>query len=131
MARSFFGFDFRSKDELAEDAKNYGTWAFPHGQVQKQCVQQLLGQLLPKHPESDALFIYLNGRESYWGSSVVLAGCAANREAATKRLKKLLPARHKAALPLLLALIEADATIGEELSYPDIEQLTLAAARFE
>lgn len=128
-------FRFKSPEQRAEDSRRYDHWAFPYGEVQKQIVEQKLSQLLPEEKPQTAMAIYLIGREGYLGS------CLDNRDDvrteqqrlmdAQKALKKQLPGGLRKLLPRYLAIILADAQVGETLVYPEVEELRSRALELE
>ena len=107
----------------------YDRWAFPYGPAQKEKLQQILKELMPKEDPIAAMAVYLIGREGYLGSFKMDAEDLAARTEEKKRsamdyvLAEQLRGKSKKFLPYYKAIILADAKIDKDLNYPSIEEL--------
>lgn len=117
MSQSCFRFNFRSKQQMEEDAQDYETWAFPYGSSQKKKIQTLLQCLFPAEDLNQVLFTYLSARQAYWGTCRPGVPCAEDESAATHELKRLLPFRKQKNSAQYLSLIVSDAFVDEHLEY--------------
>ena len=122
-------FAYRSPRKQKRDYRKYDAWAFPYGDTQQAIIQELLKGLFPKEAPRIAMARYLIGREGYVGD---FEEEAEDREGITQetcRLQAGLRLRNQMngvageELGRYLALIEADAQIGEDLNYPSLDQL--------
>ena len=122
-------FAFKSPAEKKRESQMYDRWAFPYGPAQKEKLQQILKELMPKEDPIAAMAVYLIGREGYLGSFKMDAEELAARTEEKKRsamdyvLAKQLRGKSKKFLPYYKAIILADAKIDKDLNYPSIEEL--------
>ena len=114
-------FEIKSLRQKKEEQLRYNQWAFPYGQAQLQLVNDRLLQLMPDEKKT-GLAVFLLGKEA-WEKDGWQGACRA--------MKDHLPGKHGRKLPLFLALVEADAAVEENLSYPAAEDLRRMAAKWE
>ena len=126
-------FVIKSREEREADERRYKRFAFPYGDAQRKEIERLISELLPTEPADTAMAVYLMGREGYLGSYRMdeedrdARSEEEKRAACIKILRRQLQAGHRKLLPYYMALILADAAVGEELSYPDAEELRAMA----
>lgn len=122
-------FAYRSPRKQKRDSRKYDAWAFPYGDAQRKIIQELLKDLFPKEAPRIAMARYLIGREGYIGD---FEEEAEDREAFTRedcllqaglRLRNQMNGAVDEEIGRYLALIEADAQIGEDLNYPSADRL--------
>ena len=122
-------FAYRSPRKQKRDSRKYDAWAFPYGDAQRKIIQELLKDLFPKEAPRIAMTRYLIGREGYIGD---FEEEAEDREAFTRedcllqaglRLRNQMNGAVDEEIGRYLALIEADAQIGEDLNYPSADRL--------
>lgn len=122
-------FTFRSKEQKRAESLQYAKWACPYGDEQRAKLLLLLSEILPEEGPKLGLSCYLIGREAYWGGTKTIDTIDDNSTAEERRLRaarklmKQLRNRIGIELARYIALIEADATIDENLNYPSADEL--------
>lgn len=128
-------FSFKSKEEREREARKYTRFAFPYGEAQREALAKLIAELLPNEPDTTAMAVFLMGKEGYLGSFKL---DAEDREARTEEdklagalwiLKRQLRGKNAAYIPYYLALVIADAAVGEDLRYPEAEEIRKEAEK--
>lgn len=117
-------FEIKSFKQKKEEQRQYNLWAFPYGQAQQQIVENLILELMPDEKKT-GLVVYLIGREVYQKAE------EDNMREACRAMKCHLPGKHGMKVYLFLALIRADAAVGEDLNYPDAQAIRQEAKRLE
>ena len=126
-------FTFKTKKQREREARNFDRWAFPYGLPQREKVESLIKELLPKEDPKAGMAIYLMGRQAYYGSFKDDPEDLAERTEAQKMhsldylLSQQLFGRFKKFIPYYKALVLADAQIDETLNYPSVEELRRVA----
>ena len=122
-------FAIKTPAQRKRESMLYDRWAFPHGQAQREKIQTLLVELMPKEDPISGMAVYLIGREGYLGSFRMLPEEQAERTEEKKMaamrhaLENQLRGKFRKDMPLYMALILADANIGPDLAYPTAEEL--------
>ena len=126
MGRDWFScFSMKSRKEREREERAFFQWAFPYGKAQQERVKALLKELFPRERPEMAMVAYLTAREVYrdkYGDFAddphfdPIAQSFRNLERNNIRLPK-------EDIPLYVALLVADSQVGEDLAYPDREQL--------
>ena len=134
MAKDFFDlFRFRSKKEREKEQADYAAWAFPYGQAQREKVQALLGELMPREDEAIAMVFFLTGKEAFCdkeGDRKDEKDRNPLRDATDAMRRNGMRVKNEH-LPLYLALILADSWVDERLLYPEAGELRAMAAGLE
>lgn len=117
MGKAWFGMDFRSPQQRAQDEALYERWAFVHGAPQRAAVCAALDKILPRVHQEERLFCYLMVREAYWGSATFGLPCADDEDAALRKARELSVRLHADEVQALLALVRLDASMDEGLDY--------------
>ena len=122
-------FTFKSAKQKEKEAKMFARWAFPYGEAQKETVQQIIRELLPKEDPRSGLAVFLMGRQAYRGSFKDDEEDLAERTeedklaALDKVLEMQLFGKYKKFIPYYKALVLADLDVDETLNYPSVEEL--------
>ena len=122
-------FTFKSAKQRAREEKQYARWAFPYGDAQKEKVEKLIRELIPKEDPKAALALFLMGREALRGSFKDDPEDLAERTEKNKMdaldnvLSSQLFGRYKKFVPYYKVLILADLEVDERLNYPSAEEL--------
>jgi len=116
-------FQFKSKKQREKEEKDYASWAFPYGDMQREKLTTLLCELRPKEPPQMLLFSFLTSKEMYKDAledSESPEAAIDNYLNAVKRHKQLI---RKTDVNMYLAIILADAEIDERCEYPSADEL--------
>ena len=122
-------FTFKSAKQRAREEKQFARWAFPYGEAQREKVQELIRQLLPKEDPKAALAVFLLGREALRGSFQDDPEDLAERSEQSKMaaldrtLENQLFGRYRKFIPYYKVLVLADLEVDETLNYPSAEEL--------
>ena len=114
---------FKSRATVKKEQEEYAKWAFPNGQEQRENLEKLLKDIYPKEPIPSLLIPYLTCKELYEGilekagSVDVAVDVMINKQKNYKQIIK------KKTMTTYLALVLADAAIGESCQYPSSEQI--------
>ena len=133
MGRFADWISIKTPAQRAKEAERYDRWAFPHGQNQRQKIEQLLAQLLPEEDSKIAMMLFLQGKQAYTGEEPIWGDgprkCS-DRERiayAIRGMEENLRGKKRIRIARFLALIIADQQIDETLNYPTVEQLLALA----
>ena len=116
-------FQFKSKKQQEQEARQYAEWAFPFGELQRENLTNLVKDLVPKASVPICLASYLTCKELY---EDVLENSESSEIATEKMLRsiknfgQLIKAKE---MPLYLALVLADANVDETCEYPPAEEV--------
>ncbi|MCF0121240.1 MAG: hypothetical protein HUJ65_06335 [Oscillospiraceae bacterium] len=122
---------WKSKSAQEKESEEYEKWAFPYGQPQRDKIEAILKELLPKEKPQIALIAFLTCKEifgrSYTGDGMY--------DYALKRTKKDVK-RYKTFVrkkdaPKYVALAVADVMITSDLEYPSMEKLQRIMDEYE
>lgn len=114
---SFFGINFKSKEERERDYQNYFNKIFPYGESQKQKVENILGELVNKKEQNELMMHYILIKEAMIDTEEDYETIAKRIE--KKRIVKLTPELKEC----ICILINVDLAIDEGLDYPSVEEL--------
>ena len=122
-------FAFKTPAQRKLESQMFDRWAFPYGLEQREKLQKILMELMPKEDPTAGMAVYLIGSEAYLGSFKADPQKLAERTE-TRRMNAMdyvlngqLRGRLKKYLPYYKAMILADANVDENLNYPSIEEL--------
>ena len=116
-------FQWKSKETREREQKEYAVWAFPHGQEQRDNLEALMRELSPKGQTSFMLMGFLTCKELYerylkkTESSEQAVDILINKEQSYKNIIK------KNEMTTCIALVLADAEVGENCKYPSVEDI--------
>ena len=114
-------FTWKSKATQQKEQEDYGKWAFPYGEKQREALQELLLGIYPKETIPTTLIPFLTCKELYEG----LLNKTGSREAAVDTLinkqKKYKQIIKKKTMVTYLAVVLADADIDERCNYPSTD----------
>jgi len=116
-------FQWKSKKQLEKEQKEYAVWAFPHGELQKTKLTELMRELKPKEQSQMLLVSFLTCKEFYESK---LEGSEASEEAVIKTLLSAKTYRQiikQNDLAMYLAIVLADAGIDENCEYPSADEI--------
>ena len=119
----------KSPEQEERDYQAFAASSFPYGQPQRDKIEELLEQLLPKEKKKFSMMLYLLGRQYYHGYGLrnekEYAGFTQEERLniAAKSLNRQLFGKHKKSLTTYLALIAADAQVDENLRYPTCQEI--------
>ena len=121
---AWFGLQFKSKAQREKEAQEYAKWAFPYGDIQKDNLTALIDELQPKEL-STPMFLtsYLTCKELF---EKILESSESRESAADKMINDVgsygqLIKYHE--MPMLLALVLADADLDEKCEYPPADDM--------
>ena len=122
----------KSKAQIEEENAKYKVWAFPHGEIQRERLEERLRELYPKEKSiANVLVPFLTCKELFEGDLKEYgdAGRAIDYILnVRKKYKFILPAD---GMPLMLALVVADWKLDPQLvEYPSAEEILATAADF-
>ena len=118
-------FQFKSKEQRDKEAKEYAHWAFPYGDLQRDNLNALIKELVPKAYLPVCLTAFLTCKELY---EKALEKSETQEEAVNHMLNTLKGHEQllrPAETPLYLALVLADAYIDESCVYPSADSIRL------
>ena len=122
-------FSFKTAKQRAKEAKMFARWAFPYGEAQREKIDGIIRELMPKEDPKAALAVFLIGRQAYLGAYDDDPEDLEERKedqkiaALDRQLAQQLFGRYKKMIPYYKVLILADAKIDENLNYPSTETL--------
>lgn len=120
---SFFGFNYKSKEEREKEYQEYCRKIFPHGEEQRQRVLDLLTELFGKEKVNQLMLHYILIKEAMIDSeNKDYEAIAARIE--KKRIVKLNPELKEC----IRILIYKDLVMDESLNYPTSQELKSMAA---
>jgi len=124
-------FNFKSKQQREKEEREYAAWAFPHGEIQREKLTELMRELKPKEQPQMLMFSYLTCKELYNNQMEVTN----SREEAIVRFMRSVKSYkqliRKDDLCMYLALVLADTDIDEECRYPDADEIRSRVAELE
>jgi len=124
-------FTWKSKATQQKEMEDYGAWAFPYGQKQRDNLEALLKEVFPKEPITTALVQFLTCKELYeevldkTGSYNTVIDELINSQKKYKQLIK------KKDMVVYVALVLADSTLDEECEYPTGQEILEGAQLIE
>jgi len=116
-------FQFKSKAQREKEEKEYASWAFPYGDLQRENLTALISELKPKEPSQMLLFSYLTCKEIHKNASEDSESreeTIAKMMSIIKRYKQLIK---KSDVNMYLAIVLADAEIDERCEYPSADEI--------
>jgi len=118
-------FQWKSKETREKEAKAYAEWAFPHGQRQRDKLEALMKELKPKESVQFLMMGYLTTKELYerYLEKMELSEKALDFMINDEKKYKQIVRKHE--MTTYLALVIADAEIGEECEYPPADEIRL------
>jgi len=124
-------FTWKSRATQEKEQEEYAKWAFPYGQKQRDNLQELLFALFPRESVPTTLIPFLTCKELYEG----ILRKAGSRDAAIDTLvnkqRKYKQIIKKKNMTMYLALVLADADVGEQGEYPDADKIRELAEELE
>ena len=118
----FFGMNIKTREEREKEYKEYTLKIFPYGEQQRDRVRLLLSTMLPKEDPVSLLMYYIQLKEKLIDHPELTVFDAEDSLQSMRFLLRSLEMR-----AVVYAILEADQSIGESLSYPSIQQLRSAA----
>lgn len=115
---SFFGIEVRSKEEKEQDFAEYSNRIFPYGEAQRNCIGQLLHELIPREDRQCLMVYYVSIKDEMTkktGKSFEAAVEAQRRTGIVRITPELIAG--------VRAVIMADQEVGEDLNYPTAMEL--------
>jgi len=116
-------FQWKSKEQREKEAREYATWAFPHGEKQKENLGALILELKPKASLPLSMASFLTCKELYERT----LESSESRESAVEKMLNAIGNYNQLIksdeMPMYLALVLADADLDEECEYPAIEEI--------
>jgi hypothetical protein len=123
-------FTWKTKAQQEKEQDEYEKWAFPYGKAQRDKLVKLMLEVFPKESETTTLIPFLTCKELY----NKLCKTPDLHDYAIKKLLDMKNYKHlirKQDMPVYVALVAADARIGESLEYPSAEEIRAKAKSFE
>ena len=124
-------FTWKSRATQQKEQEDYAKWAFPYGERQREKLQALLLSVYPKESIPTTLIPFLTCKELYEsilkksGSRDETVDVMLNKQKKYKRIIK------KKDMATYIALVQADAEIGEECRYPEADEIRARAEKLE
>jgi nitrate reductase beta subunit len=116
-------FQWKNKEQLDKEAREYENWAFPYGELQRTNLMALLSELRPKEAQEILLVSFLTCKEDYEN---ILAGSQTDEEAISKMLnssKGYIRLVKKADRIMFIAVLLADVCLDEACLYPSADEI--------
>ena len=116
-------FTWKSKAAQESEQEEYAKWAFPFGENQRENLEALLLSLFPGKSVPETLIPFLTCKELYEGT---LKKCGSGEKALDVLINKQKNYKQivkKKELTTFLALVLADAKVGEDCVYPGIDKI--------
>ena len=116
--REFSMFTWKSKATQQKEMEDYGAWAFPYGQKQRDNLEALLKKVFPNEAITTVLVQFLTCKELYGdifdttGSDNMAIDKLINSQKKHKQLIK------KKDMATYVTLVLADSSIDEQCEYP-------------
>ena len=124
-------FSWKSKATIQKEQEEYGKWAFPFGQTQRDNLEALLRSINPKESMPTMLIQFLTCKELFEG----IVKKSESRDAAVdtmintqKKYKQILAKKN---MTLYLALVLADAEVDESCVYPSADEIRASVQELE
>jgi len=124
-------FNFKSKQQREKEEREYAAWAFPHGDIQREKLTELMRELRPKEQPQMMMFSYLTCKELYknqFEETKSREDAIDRFLGAAKSYKQLI---RRDDLCMYLALVLADADIEEQCVYPGADEISAQASQLE
>jgi len=124
-------FNFKSKQQREKEEREYAAWAFPHGDIQREKLTELMRELRPKEQPQMMMFSYLTCKELYknqFEESKSREDAISRFLGAAKSYKQLI---RRDDLCMYLALVLEDADIDEQCVYPGADEISARASQLE
>ena len=118
-------FQWKNKEQREKEEKQYAAWAFPNGEKQKENLGELICELKPKASLPLCLASFLTCKELY---ETTLESSESRDNAINKMLNTIGNYNQLIRgdeMPMYLALVLADADIGELCEYPSADEIRL------
>jgi len=116
-------FQFKSKKQREKEEREYAAWAFPYGETQREKLTELYLALNPKDSVQLGLASFLTCKELYEST---LENSETPEEAANKMINEIGSYGNlirSQEMPMLLALVLADAQVDEKCEYPSANEV--------
>ncbi|SHH82999.1 hypothetical protein SAMN02745823_01088 [Sporobacter termitidis DSM 10068] len=123
-------FTWKSKAQQEQEQVDYEKWAFPYGQKQRDNLVKLMLEVFPKENEATTLIPFLTCKELFGKlckTPDMFDYAIGKMLTDVKKYKRVI---RKKEMPLYVALVVADARIGEDCEYPSAQQVKDMAAGF-
>jgi len=124
-------FQFKSKKQREIEEREYAAWAFPHGDVQRERLSELILDLFNNSKTKNSLPIhlatFLTCKELYERE---LKDSESSDEAVDKMINTLKSYGQlikKSEMPMYLALVLFDASIDDNCKYPPVDEIRVKA----
>ena len=124
-------FNFKSKKQREKEEREYAAWAFPHGDIQREKLTELMRGLKPKEPPQIMMFSFLTCKELYknqFEESKSREEAIVRFLGSAKNYKQLI---RRDDLCMYLAVVLADGDIDEQCAYPGADEIRARAAELE
>jgi len=119
----FTMFQMKSKKQREKEEKAYANWAFPHGDLQRERLAELLAELIIKGPVEINMASFLTCKELYENT----LEDSESQDAAIEKIINVLRSYGQLIkseeMPIFLALVLADAEIDENCEYPSAQEM--------
>jgi hypothetical protein len=123
-------FTWKSKAQQAQEQSDYEILAFPYGQKQRENLVKLLHEVFPKESEATTLIPFLTCKELFGKickTPDMFDVAIGKMLTDVKKYKRII---RKKEMPYYVALVVADARIGEDCEYPSAQQIRDMAEGF-
>ena len=124
-------FSWKSKETIEREAKEYETWAFPYGQEQRDKLEALVREVVPKGHVPFALMGFLTCKELYEKHLKQTESSDKATDILINVEKKYMQIIKKKEMTTFLALVLADAEIDERCEYPSAVEIHESIEKLE
>ena len=124
-------FQWKSKATQQKEQEEYDKWAFPYGKKQRDNLQSLLFELYPKESMPTTLVPFLTCKELYEQALRSTGGSDYAIDMLLNKQRKYKQIIRKKDMATYLALVLADASVGESCEYPAAQEITARAQKLE
>jgi len=122
---------WKSKEQIEEEAAKYEKWAFPFGEEQREAVTSLFSELLPKENSKIALISFLTCKELYDKSVKKTESQDEAIRHVAKQASKNRNLIRKHHLTTYLAVVLVDLDVDEQCDYGSADEVRERVAEIE
>ena len=125
-------FSFKNKATIEREQEEYAAWAFPYGQKQRDTLEALLLEVFPKKKAiSTVLIPFLTCKELYEGAMAKNGALDKTVTELMKKQKNYSQIIKSKDMCTFIALVIADADVGESCEYPTADEIRASALEIE
>jgi len=124
-------FSWKSRAKQEEEQTQYEKWAFPYGEMQKENLLALLGEIYPGESVPMLLVPFLTCKELYDTALKNNRSRVSALDVLINDYKKYKRIVKKKDMTTYLAVVLADCDLGEDSVYPSADEIRASAQELE